>query len=154
MKKKSIALLLTAIVCLSLCACGGKPEQPVENPELSYDQMKEQIKQELIEEMKEGQVETKETIIPEGLIRPEVKEFLDTYENFMDEYIEFMKSYESSSAEDLVAMMGGYADLMAQYADYSAKLDALDEDSMNEAELAYYIEVTSRIEQKLLLATQ
>lgn len=89
----------------------------------------------------------------ENEIRPEVKEFLDTYEAFIDEYAAFMERYANAGEGDLVAMMGDYAAFMSRYAEFAEKLDAMDEDDLTNAELAYYLEVTSRCSQKLLLAT-
>lgn len=91
-------------------------------------------------------------IADEGEIRPEVKEFLDAYEAFMDEYAAFMERYANSDSDDLAAMMGDYASFMSRYADFAEKLDAMDESELTNAELAYYMEVTSRASQKLLLA--
>ena len=38
------------------------------------------------------------------------------------------------------------------YAEFSEKIDAMDESELTTAETAYYLEVTSRVSQKLLLA--
>ena len=85
-------------------------------------------------------------------IRPEVKEFLDSYEAFMDEYAAFMQRYENASAADLADMMGEYAGFLNRFAEFEEKLDAMDESELTTAEAAYYLEVTSRVSQKLLLA--
>ena len=90
--------------------------------------------------------------VDESAIRPEVKEFLDSYEAFIDEYVVFMERYANSDSDDLAAMMGDYASFMSRYADFAEKLDAMDESELTNAELAYYMEVTSRASQKLLLA--
>ena len=86
----------------------------------------------------------------ENGIRPEVKEFLDAYEACMDEYAEFMKRYMNADAADTLAMMGDYYRILAGYTEYAEKLDALDESELTDAELAYYLEVTNRVSQKLL----
>ena len=91
-------------------------------------------------------------MVAESDIRPEVKEFLDSYEAFIDEYAAFMERYANADSGDLAAMMGDYASFMSRYADFAEKLDAMDEDDLTNAELAYYLEVTSRASQKLLLA--
>ena len=83
-------------------------------------------------------------------IRPEVKEFLDSYESFMDEYVEFMKKYMSAGTDSMMSMMGDYYSILSRYADFSAKIDAMDESQLTNAELSYYIEVTGRVSQKLL----
>ena len=48
-------------------------------------------------------------------------------------------------------MMGDYTRILTSYTEFAAKMDAFDENELTNAELAYYIEVTSRVSQKLLL---
>lgn len=91
-------------------------------------------------------------VAAESEIRPEFKVFLDSYEAFMDEYAAFMKKYKDADAASTVSMMGDYYDILKRYAEFAEKIDALDEREMTNAELAYYIEVTSRVSQKLLTA--
>lgn len=81
-------------------------------------------------------------------IRSEIKEALDSYEKFFDEYCAFMKKY-SENPSDLSLIMS-FATYMGQYADTMSKLDALDDGTLSKAELKYYLEVTSRITQKLV----
>ena len=84
--------------------------------------------------------------------RPELKAFLDSYEAFMDEYAAFMQKYQSTDASGSIAMMGEYYSILARYAEFAEKVEALDEGEMTDAELAYYLEVMSRVSQKLLTA--
>ena len=81
-------------------------------------------------------------------IRPEVKEAIDSYEAFYDEYIAFMKKYQSADSAELLGMMTDYLKMIERLSEMSDKMDALEED-MNDAELAYYLEVTARIMQKM-----
>lgn len=81
-------------------------------------------------------------------MRPEFKEAIDSYEAFFDEYCEFMKKYNESP--DDLTLLTQYAEYIAQYTDTMSKMEALDNGEMNDAESKYYIEVTSRINQKLL----
>lgn len=90
--------------------------------------------------------------LTDALIRPEVKEALDSYEAYMDEYVAFMERYQAADATDMVAMMGDYTDMLSRYAEFSEKIDALGESELTNAELAYYLEVTNRVSQKLLNA--
>lgn len=82
--------------------------------------------------------------------------YMPSYENaglaFIDDYVVFMEGYANSDSDNLAAMMGDYASFMSRYADFAEKLDAMDESELTNAELAYYMEVTSRASQKLLLA--
>ena len=93
---------------------------------------------------------TQAPAISESDIRPEVKEFLDAYEAFMDEYVEFMQKYAKADANSMAAMMGDYFGILSRYAEFSDKIDALGEADLTNAELAYYLEVTNRVSQKLL----
>ncbi|MBR1508397.1 MAG: zinc ribbon domain-containing protein [Eubacterium sp.] len=91
---------------------------------------------------------TKE-VTDDNEVTPEVKEFLDSYEEFMDDYIEFMESYDSSDAAQLVK----YAELLADYADFSKKIEEMDDKEMSDADNKYYIEVTTRVSKKLMDAS-
>jgi len=86
----------------------------------------------------------------EDVIRPEVKEFLDAYEVCMNEYVEFMKKYMNADPNSMASMMGDYYKILSSYTEYSEKIEALDESDLSNAELAYYLEVTNRVSQKLL----
>lgn len=85
--------------------------------------------------------------VPLG-IRPEVKEAIDSYETFYDEYIAFMKKYQSADSAELLGMMTDYLKMIERLSEMSDKMDVLEEE-MNDAELAYYLEVTARIMQKM-----
>ncbi len=81
-------------------------------------------------------------------IRPEFKEVLDSYEAFFDEYCEFMKKYKDSP--DDISLLGDYAEYMEQYSETMEKISELENEDMNDAELKYYLEVTNRIQEKML----
>ncbi len=91
-----------------------------------------------------------QTAAAENEIRPEVKEFLDAYEACMDEYVEFMQKYLNADPTSMVSMMGDYYSILARYTEFAEKIDAFDESELTNAELAYYLEVTNRVSQKLL----
>ncbi len=78
------------------------------------------------------------------------KEVMDEYEAFMDEYIEFMQTYNQNPTD--AELMSQYMDVMAEYSSYSVKIASLKNDELTDEELAYYIEVTNRVSQKLLNA--
>ncbi len=88
--------------------------------------------------------------VPENEIRPAVKEFLDAYEACMDEYVDFMQKYMNADPTSMVSMLGDYYSILARYTEFAEKIDALDENELTNAELAYYLEVTGRVSQKLL----
>ena len=78
-------------------------------------------------------------------ISPDLVEYLDSYEAFVDEYIEFMKTYDSSDAEMLVQ----YTEMLTKLAVFEYNIDKYDESEMSDADLAYYTETMLRISQKL-----
>ena len=86
----------------------------------------------------------------ESDIRPEVRDFLDAYESCMNEYADFMQKYTSADPTSMVGMMVDYARIVARYSEFAEKMDAFDESELTSAELSYYIEVTNRVNQRLL----
>ncbi|MCC8195535.1 MAG: hypothetical protein LIO49_01795 [Ruminococcus sp.] len=129
-----------------------EPEVTEVEPEITEDEpevteQEEEQEEVTTAETEEEPEEEKEETSDDG-IRPEVKEALDSYEEFMDEYIEFMEKYEEEG--NPISMLTDYLDYISKYAETMEKLDALDDIEMTNAELAYYIEVTSRVSQKLL----
>lgn len=81
-------------------------------------------------------------------MRPEFKKAMDEYEAFFDKYVEYMKKISSPSFNPMLLL--DYAKMTAQYAEMLAALEAWDEEEMNNTELKYYLDVTNRINQKLL----
>lgn len=81
-------------------------------------------------------------------IRPEFKEALDSYEDFFDEYCDFMKKFNESP--DDLSLLGEYTEYLTQYSETMEKMESLDDGEMNDAEMKYYLEVTTRINQKLI----
>ncbi|WP_027438894.1 DUF6591 domain-containing protein [Lachnospira multipara] len=88
----------------------------------------------------------------EEQVTPELKAFLDSYESFIDEYIVFMQKYTSNPG-DIYSMMNDYSDIMLKLTDFEKKVGEYDTNEMSSADLAYYMEVTSRCSQKLLSVT-
>ena len=82
-------------------------------------------------------------------VDPELKAFLDSYESFVDEYVDIMKGI-SDDPSNVLGALGNYADLLEKLSDFEEKVDAYDTDDMSAADLAYYLEVTSRCTQKML----
>lgn len=82
-------------------------------------------------------------------MRPEFKEAMDTYEDFMNEYCEFMEKYVSSDGPDL-GLLADYANYMSKYADVVEAFEKWEDDDMNAKETEYYIEVQTRVTKNLL----
>lgn len=154
-----ICLILVCAVLCMLCACTGggnivseepTPTPQTEQAEPTLEPTPEPVEQE--DTMPEEQSKEQEDIAEGAGVTPEVKEAMDSYEAFFDKYIEFMQVYEES--ESTAELMLEYADYMAQYAEMTEKIEAIDEDSLSTADQMYYIEVMSRVSQKLLAASE
>lgn len=81
-------------------------------------------------------------------LNPDFKAAMDSYENFMNEYVAFMKKYKANPSD--LSLLADYADYMSKYADFAEDFEDWENEDMNAAETAYYIEVQSRVSKKLL----
>lgn len=84
-------------------------------------------------------------------IDPEFKAFWDSYEDFVDEYVDYLKHYDSSNIEQL-EHLSQLVDKEAEFAKKAAVYED-DEDELTDAEVVYMIDVSARIEKKLLEAS-
>ena len=84
-----------------------------------------------------------------GGVDPDLKAFLDSYEEFVNQYVEFMKKY-NSDPDNMVSMLGEYGEMMQKYATFAEKIEKYDSNSMSTEDYKYYIEVTTRCSQKML----
>lgn len=100
------------------------------------------------DEATEASEATEDNALETGGVDPDLKAFLDSYEKFMDEYIEFMQDYMNNPTD--MALLGQYADMLQKYSDFEQKADKYDSNNMSTADAAYYLEVTNRINQKML----
>ena len=64
--------------------------------------------------------------------------------------VDFMQKYMNADPASMVSMLGDYYSILARYTEFAEKIDAFDESELTNAELAYYLEVTNRVSQKLL----
>lgn len=85
--------------------------------------------------------------LSDDTIRPEIQEFLESYETFMNEYIDFMQAYMYGGEGD---RKDEYNDLIARYADFKKKVESLDDhqDELTPAERTLYQEVSARVAEK------
>ncbi len=83
-----------------------------------------------------------------GTVDPELKAFLDSYEACMDEYCEFMEDYDASDVSQLL----NYTQMLTKYQEFAEAAEAYDADELTGADQAYYLEVTTRVNTKLLKA--
>lgn len=85
-------------------------------------------------------------------IDPDFKAAMDSYEEFMDEYVAFMKKLEDNPND--LGLLADYADYMNKYADFVEAFEKWEDEEMNAAETAYYIDVQARVSKKLLEAAE
>lgn len=81
-------------------------------------------------------------------IDPEFKAAMDSYEEFFDEYVAIMKKYKANPTD--MSILSDYAKYMGQYADMMEKFEKWENEDLNTAEAAYYVDVQARITKKLL----
>lgn len=63
-----------------------------------------------------------------------------------------MTKYANADATEMVAMMTDYAQYLAKYAEAMKKMNEMNEDELSPAVQLYYVEVTTRINKKLMEA--
>ena len=80
-------------------------------------------------------------------VTPEFKKAMDKYEEFFDEYAEFMEKYANS--DNPASMMKEYSEYMTKYTETMQAFSECEDEEMTEADSLYYLEVQTRINQKL-----
>ncbi|MCF0114661.1 MAG: hypothetical protein HUJ56_04855 [Erysipelotrichaceae bacterium] len=172
MKKIMISLLSV----LLLVGCGSKKqevkvkakeeekvvalkevEKPVEKKEevVQEEEAVEEVEEEVVEAPSEPVVEEKQEEVVENTssgIRPEFKAAMDSYEQFYDDYVIFMQEYQKNPTD--LALLAKYTTMISDLEEMDKTFEAWEDEDLNNEELAYYTEVTLRIEQKLLKALQ
>lgn len=155
--KKKIIIILCVLVVLGVYGKVRDGKKKVNNTTIKQTIKetaiptitKEPVKIIEVEEI----VETPEpTPTPESSgIRQEFKNAMDSYEEFMDEYVAFMKKYKENPSD--VSLLMDYAKYVSKYSDMVDKFDKWEDEDLNNEELNYYIEVSSRVTSKLLEVT-
>ncbi|MCR5502752.1 MAG: hypothetical protein K6F53_07070 [Lachnospiraceae bacterium] len=84
-------------------------------------------------------------------VTPSFKKTMDEYEVFFDDYVRFMKKYTSSN--DILGMYSDYISMLDKYTTVMDAMESIDEIKLSDADYEYYIEVTGRINQKLMMAS-
>ena len=82
----------------------------------------------------------------------EFKQAMDSYETFIDEYIAFMTKYTNSNAKT-TQMLTDYGEYMKKYIDMADAFKNWENNNLNKEEAKYYVEVQTRVTQKLLNAS-
>ena len=93
-------------------------------------------------------IETSKPTDNDGVSK-DFKEAMDSYEEFMNEYVEFMKKYSKSNGTDMSLILD-YSKYVSKYADMCKDFEKWENEELNVAETAYYIDVQARVSKKLL----
>ena len=159
MKKKKlfavVAMSLAILMSVSLSGCGkdSSSEDDVtestsvvseisdESSDVESEPETEKPKKE--ESSKKEQSSKKESSKEES---SESEEVSSSFKETMDKYVDIMKSYDAND----VTMLSEYTELLSQYNTYMDKVSKIDEDELSSADLAYYLDVTNRVNKKLL----
>ena len=114
----------------------------------AYEEAKQEAKENSSETNNSSDSSNSSTNSSSNKVTPELKEFCDSYEAFIDQYIELMKSADASTPE----FMNEYADLLDSMADFEEKSNYYYsiEDTMSEADYAYFTASMLRIDAKLM----
>ena len=76
---------------------------------------------------------------------------MDSYETTMDAYISFMVKFKSDRTN--AQMIKDYTDWVKKYADAVDAFEKWDGKDLNKEEAKYYVEVQTRVTQKLMNAS-
>ncbi len=128
----------------------------IDSPDETDQTTSSDIASETNDTTSESKESTDNTASGEELVdgmRVDFKEAMDSYEDFMDEYVAFMEKYSESDGTD-ASLLSDYASYMTKYAECVEKFDKWESEDMNATETAYYIQVQSRVSQKLLDVAQ
>ena len=85
-------------------------------------------------------------------ISKDFKKAMDDYESFIDEYIAFMKKYANSNGTD-TQLIKDYGNYMQKYLKMVESFEKWEDEDLNKEETKYYLEVQTRVNQKLIDAS-
>ena len=80
-------------------------------------------------------------------LRSDFKKAMDNYEKYMDEYVTFMKKYNSNPSD--YELLKEYNKVMKKYKEAMESFENWESKDLNDAETKYYIEVQTRVNEKL-----
>lgn len=165
--KRLFALILAILLVVSLAACSvqekdevgsNTPDTTVSNNDLpNNDDPETQAPIETqTDAASKEETEPKATEQPteakSDKIDSDFKKAMDAYEAFMDDYVDFMKKYKKNPSD--FSLLADYADFMSKYAKFVEDFEKWENEDMNAAETAYYIDVQARVTKKLLEVAQ
>lgn len=147
--KKIVIWMLVMVMAFSLVACAGAPtdsyQKETQEEAGQTNDMEQTPTTEAVD--KEEEAAEPEKTDKTGL-RPEFKKAMDDYEAFYDKYCAFMKKYKANPTD--MSLLTEYASMTSKLADMDASFKKWDQKEMSKEEVKYYLEVSSRITQKLV----
>lgn len=138
--KKTIVFIVALLLMLTFAGC-SKDEPAVEDESKAVDTYE-------MESEEAEPAESSESDEDSGELSPEFKKTMDDYEAWFDHYCEVMKKYEENPSD--LELLSEMTDLLSEETVMLDEMEKMDQSEMNAAELAYYLEVTARIEKNLL----
>lgn len=158
--------LAAALLLAMLTACGGTPAETGTSDPTAASRFESGVSSETsVAAASQRPTEPPESSLPDAPaptagaesaaalsddgIRPEFQQAMDGYEDFFDEYCDFMQRYSASDGTDL-SMLADYADIMEQYAQVTSDFANWNSEDLTTAELSLYLDVQTRVNQKLL----
>lgn len=162
-KMRKLVLLITAIsMIVMLAACGGVED--LSEATDSYDERNTVSSDESMNVTTAPETTTVTTApettpvttAPETTpvteagdgLRPEFKAAMDSYEAFYDSYCEIITKYKANPSD--LSILTEYSSMLVKMAEMQKAFDEWNSEDLNKEELAYYLEVSNRITQKLL----
>ena len=145
--KKFLVVIVALILVFALFGCGKNETTTVENDTGSvenYDTVEE------AESAETSSLDEESSESDSGLLSPEFKKTMDDYEAWFDHYCDVMERYKEDSTD--LELLSEMTDLLSEETTMLEEMENMDQSEMNNAELAYYLEVTARIEKRLLEA--
>ena len=141
--KKIIAVIIVLLLVFALMGCGKEDTT-------SSEQESETETVETTEAAEEETEPSEEADSDSGILSPEFKKTMDDYEAWFGHYCDVMERYKENSSD--LELLSEMTDLLTEETTMLEQMENMDQSEMNTAELAYYLEVTARIEKKLLEA--
>ncbi|MBQ6439971.1 MAG: hypothetical protein IJJ06_07490 [Mogibacterium sp.] len=149
--KRYLVIIVALILVLALFGCGKDKTTTVENDTGTVennDTVEDEAESAEAESAEASNSDDDSSGSDSGLISPEFKKTMDDYEAWFDHYCDVMERYQEDSTD--LELLSEMTDLLTEETAMLEEMENMDQSEMNNAELAYYIEVTARIEKKLL----
>ena len=143
--KKLISVIVALLLMLALAGCSKNDTASTDAEAESADSYETVVEP---DESEDADTADDSSGSDSGVLSAEFKKTMDDYEAWFDHYCEVMKKYQDNPSD--LELLSEMTDLLSEETEMLEQMENMDESEMNSAELAYYLEVTARIEKKLL----